>query len=149
MANRHQERRGQATVEFALCAVLLMTIFCAIFELAWTFYNCSYLSNALSTAARLAVTASRRPVALADVEREVTQAVGGLPIGSPRVTTYDVRYTSDGLETTEVPGAWQPRPGQWVKVSAEIPYPNLTPLSRLIVLAGYARLTGECMLPVE
>lgn len=128
---RHEaaRRRAQATVEFSLCAILLFTVICAIFEFGWVLYNLSYLNNAVSKAARLGVTGADN----ATITAAVVGAVGGLPIGTPTITVTTIAGgTVINTDRT---------PGNLLTVSASINYPNLTPLSRLVKMASFGTLT--------
>lgn len=130
-------RRGQAIVEFALSSVILVTLFTAIFEFSWVFYNYAYLNNALNKAGRLAIVGGTNQ----QVTDEVTGAAGGLPIGAPTISVC-TPAGEPKLSTDRTPG-------DWITITATIDYPNLTPLSQLVRMSPIGSLTSSCTLRIE
>lgn len=130
-------RHGQGIVEFALSSIILLTLFTAIFEFSWVFYNYSFLNNTLNKAGRLAVVGAGNSA----IQTEVTGARGGLTIGLPSITVQKPDGTSMPNSNRDA--------GNWITITASIAYPNITPLSNLIQLTPFGTLSSQCTVRIE
>lgn len=124
-------------MEFSLCAILLFTVVCAIFEFGWVFYNYSYLNNAVSKAVRMGVSGANNST----IAAAVVGAIGGLPIGSPDISVSTM--AGGAVANTDRTS------GNMLTVTASIAYPDLTPLSWLIKMARFSTLTVSCTSRIE
>lgn len=133
-----RRRRGQGLVEFALVSVLLFVALCAILEFSWVFYNLSYLNNAVSKGARMAVVGGTNVQIWTALQSEQ----GGMTIATYSVTVFNPDWTVNADNTVRTKGGF-------VRVAATINYPSITILNRLIQMAGFATLRSECTVRVE
>lgn len=133
-------RRGQAMVEFAVGLILLLTVFCGIFEFSWVFYNYAYLNNVVSKAARLAVPTANTGSNGDDAIRAfVANAKGGLPIAPPTIQLTDVNGNATASRTA----------GNILKVTAAMSYSSITPLSSFVEMSSFATLRASCSVILE
>lgn len=136
------KRAGQGTVEFSLVAVLLFTIFCAIIEFSWVFYNLVYLNNAVNKAARIYIANNNTTVTgggAVETRISVVSEQGGLTISDPTIELLDDSFT---VTTTRAPG-------NFVRVTAEMTYPSITPLNEFVKAAGFGTLRARAVARIE
>lgn len=127
-------------VEFAVGLILLLTVFCGIFEFSWVFYNYAYLNNVVAKAARLAVPTANTGSNDDDAIRTfVANAKGGLPIAPPTIQLTDVNGNATVSRTA----------GNILKVSAAMSYSSITPLSSFVQMSSFATLRASCSVILE
>lgn len=140
---RTSKRAGQALVEFSLVAVLLFTVFCAIIEFSWAFYNLVYLNNAVSKAARVYVANDNALSSNSgwDAARiSLVSEQGGLTIIPPSgPVLYDDSWNVTTART----------PGGYVKLTGSMVYPSITPLNSFVQAAGFGTLRAEAVARIE
>ena len=128
-------------VEFALGIVIVLTIFCAIFEFSWVFYNYEYLNNAAAKAARAGVNMTGSAVTAVSAACAVvlTSQPGGLAI-----TMTGFTATRGGVAVNTTVSS-----GDIITVSGTISYSNITPLSSLVQMSAFNTLSANCQTRVE
>jgi Flp pilus assembly protein TadG len=133
-------RSGQGLIEFALSIILLMTIFCAIFEFSWVLYNYAYLNNAISKSLRdgLVQQGETQATVSTVIKKALTGVPGGLPI---TFTTFTI--TSGATTVTTVDS------GDVITIGAKINYTSLTPLSSLVQMTTFNTLSANAQGRVE
>ena len=130
---------GQGLVEFALAAIVLLTLLCAIFEFSWVFYNYVYLYNAVSKGARMGAVGANNSA----VKAEVVGAVGGLPIPADTVSITVTTPSGQAVASTDR------TTGNSIMVGETIPYEPITPLSRFVPAFSSQLLTGRAITRIE
>lgn len=138
---RRRLRDGQSTVEFALVAVLLLTVLFAIIEFSWCFYNMAYLNNAVNKAAREYIKAkyADHETAKTAARLLLTDEKGGLTIAWSDANLLDPSFNATDTR----------RAGNYVKVEARIIYPNITPLNTFVTWFNMSELRSEAVLRCE
>ncbi|HET7572262.1 MAG TPA: TadE/TadG family type IV pilus assembly protein [Gaiellaceae bacterium] len=84
-----RSERGQAAVEFALVAPILIVLLLAIVQMGITFNNYLTVTDAARAGARKAVVARFSGISVADIRAAVQDAAGGLDPAKLGVTIAD------------------------------------------------------------
>ena len=128
-------------MEFALGIIIVLTIFCAIFEFSWVFYNYEYLNNAASKGARAGVGLAGSTVnsVSATCAAVVTSMPGGLAVN---MVGFTCMRGATVINTTC-------SSGDVITVKATISYSNITPLSSLVQMSSFNTLSANCQTRVE
>jgi hypothetical protein len=139
-SHRRSHRAGQGLIEFALSLILLMTIFCAIFEFSWVLYNYAYLNNALSKGLRdgLVKAGNTKAEVSTTIGNTVTSLPGGLPI---TFSTFTITSGTTVVNTVDS--------GDVITIGAMINYTSLTPLSSLVQMTAFNTLSANAQGRVE
>lgn len=133
-----ERRNGQATVEFALIVVLVVTTFFAIIEFSWVFYNMAYLHNAVNKAAREYIKQkySSDSQAWTAAQTVLVAEQGGLTITS---------FTRDLLDGSTLASGATRTAGNFVRIDATMTYPSITPMYSLIQLFNLTTLRSVAL----
>ena len=117
MANKRRER-GSAAIEFALCFVLMFSLFCAVMEFSRIVYARTVLAGATREASRYAMVHGSR---------------SGSPASDATIRAKVVRWASTlNSDALVVNTTWIPSntPGSRVRVQASY---TIAPLARFVI----------------
>ena len=101
---RMSRKRGQATVEFALCSIMLFALILGILETGRLVYTIAALSHAVNTGARVAAlpgTPDMPTIQTAVVDSAYSLAVNPADVTvtvTGTTTTYSLRDTGDDIQ---------------------------------------------------
>jgi Flp pilus assembly protein TadG len=136
--NRHQPRRGVATIEFALVAPILVLLLLGIWEIGRLVQVMEVLYNAAREGARQASTAT---ATLTDIKANVRSYIQNAEPSISNLTGYDMTYANiTRPSVTDPTGATQL---DKFTITVTLPFRNVSWLATTYFIPANATLTAK------
>jgi Flp pilus assembly protein TadG len=144
LGDRHERRRGQSLVEFALVLPMFLLLFMAVMDFGTAVFTYNSLTNAAREGTRLAVVNQDSASVILRAQRQVSIA----EIRAPSVSIDYYQQNIDGTPDTNTPCPTH-AVGCLAVVTFQATYTPLTPIIGRVLFANGVTFTAKSVETIE